>query len=518
MSFKVSRKILSQLPAEERDVDALEARLWSKTGGVCYLCEYKINKAAEDYEADHDKPEADGGETTVENLNLAHVSCNRMKRAAKSRHIRPFIKFTRFLADLEARIKYDGAFSFFGISPKSAVVNIGASEASFEFPDKSKRTVQIMREDNEAGTFSYVYVDVPRDAIFNDEECQPRVIKREQVGAIYGDLRRNPLHEPPSVRLSDVDAKGMTKLLMFDGQHKTIANWLMGRDRVVAKVYLDLSPEAAIELVNSIQAKIKKLPLSPFEMASKLSEEWEDKLSVYEKTVGEGGASEAGFIEWLPSDDRARAKQAFKAALIQRLLGDPDLRLSQYAKGGTAAHVVELTETVIRSKVLEKLLHTEPQEAAGEELAALRDMEASNITRVLNHFTDAAFEPQGDDGQMSDVERERARRIAYQSALAYVASLIRDLWGNVAMKSGSRFMLADELTEDQWKRVLEGIDRLVAHPVWTAEFESPEMQAVKVSWEKNQNAQAAFEGVALDLPYLIVGETSGFKKLWSSSK
>ncbi len=515
MTFRVHRRILSQVPEAEKDKDKLEALLWDKTGGVCFLCEDKIHRASDDYEADHDEPEADGGPTSLANLHLTHVQCNRIKKAAGSRSIRPYIKFSRFLSKTPHRIKYDGTLEFFGIKPKPTHVQVHEETATFEFPDGSTRAVRVMREENEAGKFSFVYVDVPRPAIYNDEECQPRVIKREQVGAIFGDIRRNPLHEPPSVRLSEPEGGKLCRLLMFDGQHKTVANWLMGRDRVVVKVYLDLSAEAAIELVNSIQAKIKKLPLSPFELASKLSEEWEDKLAKYEAAVGEDKASEAGFISWLPADDRSRAKQAFRAALIQRLLGSSELRLGQYAKGLREDPTVELTETVIRSKILEKLIYTDPLDIKGEALSTLRDREAANILRLLNYFTDAALEPQG-DGQMTDVEKERARRLGYQSSLAYCANLLRDLWGNVAMKgNNARFALADELSDEQWQRITDGVDRLVAHPAWTAPFEREAMQTLKVSLEKNQNAQKAFEGVAFDLPYLLVGPVSpAYKTVW----
>ena len=180
--------------------------------------------------------------------------------------------------------------------------------------------------------------------------------------------------------------------------------------------------------------------------------------------------------------------------------------------------ICELTETEIRAKVLEKLVHTEPLSDQGEKLTELRDREAANIIRLLNYFTDAAFEPQG-EGQMSDVEQLRAKRISYQTSLGYIATLIRDLWGNVAMKgNNSKFALADELTEEQWKRITDGIDRLVTHAAWTADPDSDEMRALQISWEKNQNAQKAFEGVALDLPYLLIGSShSTYKNMWNKT-
>jgi hypothetical protein len=521
-AFKVSQKLRAKLPKEDRDKETLERKLWNKTGGRCFLCEDGINRASDDYEADHDQPEADAGETTIENLHLAHVACNRAKRAAGSQAIRPYLKFSRYLAHKGTRIKYDGALDFFEITPKATVISYSGDTVNLEFADQSSGVAQIMRETNEAGSFEFIYVEVPKVALFNDDDCQPRVIKKEQIAAIYSDIRRNPLHEPPSVRLSAPVGDGRpVELLMFDGQHKTIANWLMGRDRVVVKVYLNLSAEAAIELVNSIQAKIRKLPLSPFELASKLSEEWEDKLANYEKVVGEEHASEAGFIEWLPADDRPRAKQAFKAALVQRLLGNADLRLPNYAKSASGnATGIELTEQGIRSKIIERLVFTEPLREEGEALAAVRDLEASNIVRMLNHLTDKAFEPSGDS--FTDLERERAKRMSYQQSLAYSATLLRDLWQNVAMKGGAgKFALADELSEEQWARITQGIDRLVEHPVWVTTFdEGPNrdgMQDLKIALEKNQQAQKAFEALALDLPYLLVDKYPKYVEVWESA-
>ncbi len=515
MAFKVSRRILNALPDQYRDKEVLEKTLWDKTGGLCFLCEDPIKRAADDYEADHDVPEGNEGDTSIENLNLAHVSCNRAKRAAGSRSVRPLLKFGRYLERVGGRIKYDGALKFFGIEPALSAVHLDGTEATFEFPDGTERRVPVFTEENEQGVFASAFVDVPRVALFNDDECQPRVIKRQQVAAIYSDLRRNPLHEPPSVRLRNPVVSGdLVELLMFDGQHKTVANWLMDRDRVVVKVYLDLTREAAIELVNSIQAKIRKLPLSPFELASKLSEEWEDKLSIYEKAVGEANASEAGFIAWLPADDRPRAKTAFKAALVQGLLSNPDLRLVNYADGVRDDAMVALTENAIRTKVLEQLIHTNPLDARGDDLTAIRTAEALNIVRLLNHLTDAAFEPSGGN-EPSDVESTRAKRMSYQAALAYCASLVRALWLNVAMQSAAGAPLADELSDDQWARVLFGLDKLVDHPVWTAEATSDEMQVVLISLEKNQNFKSSFEAVALDLPYLLTGDSyPKYREVW----
>ena len=104
-------------------------------------------------------------------------------------------------------------------------------------------------------SFSYAFVKVPQAAIHNDDEVQPRVIRVNHVFAIYNDLRGNPLHEPPSCRLGGPLGTAQ-RLLMFDGQHKTLAVWMSGQEEVVIKLYLNMSVPDATRLVNSIQAKI----------------------------------------------------------------------------------------------------------------------------------------------------------------------------------------------------------------------------------------------------------------------
>jgi hypothetical protein len=224
-------------------------------------------------------------------------------------------------------VRYGECVGHFGITPKPTAVEISTAAVSFQFASGEVVEVPILKEDRQGKAFAHVFVELPREAIFNDDECQPRSIKLAQAWAIYLDIKGNPLHEPPSCRLIE-HKKGVNlhRLLMFDGQHKTLATWMNGRDRVVAKVYLDLSREEAIQLVNSIQAKIKKLPLSPFELSAKLADEWADKLRIYEEAESAGGASEKGFLDWLPAEDRPRGKQAFRAALVDEVISHEQLR------------------------------------------------------------------------------------------------------------------------------------------------------------------------------------------------
>jgi hypothetical protein len=310
------------------------------------------------------------------------------------------------------------------------------------------------------------------------------------------------------------------KLLMFDGQHKTVANWMMDRDRVTAKVYLNLPLPDANRLVNSIQAKIKKLPLSPFELAGKMSDEWENKFNEYEAAIGSALVSEEGFIKWLPQTERARGKQALQSALVQNVLTNPDLRLLNHVSqpGSKEKGQVTITEQSLKSKVLEKLLAMTPQPDVGDAAQAIRDKEAENVVDCLNLLNDEAFEPAEEATELTATEVERARRMTYQASLAYIASLIRQLWVRVSIKPELKQPrpLADELTEEQWAEIRTGIKRIVSHPAWTADFaRDTEMSKLKLAFEKNQEVSKRMEDLGLDLAYLILGdEYPTYKNHW----
>ena len=113
-------------------------------------------------------------------------------------------------------------------------------------------------------------------------------------------------------------------------------------------------------------------------------------------------------------------------------------------------------------------------------------------------------------------QAEIKRRLFKQGTLQYISELLGELWGNVMMKTKTEPMIDGIPTDEQRERIEQGLAHLAAHPVWKADLgRDAEMRAVKLALEKNQNIKDSFEGVALDLPYLLLGEKYPiFAKQW----
>lgn len=507
MPYNIAKSLVNKLPVDERgEPEVIGKFLYDEQGGICWLCSGQMHVASEVLEADHDEPEGEGGPSNLANLHLAHLECNRSKRNLSTKQIQPYLRLRRYMRENGGRLKYDGVTNHFSINPGPTKVAEVGGEAAFEFADGTVASASLFSEVVGDQEFSFCFVEVPRVALFNDAEVQPRNIRYDHAFMIYSDLIKNPLHEPPGCRLSDPDGHGLRRLLMFDGQHKTIASWMQGRSSIVIKLYMNMNVAAANYLVNSIQSKIKKLPLSAFELASKMSDEWRNKVDQYESAMADQGkpASEEGFLKWVPSgNERTRAKAAFQSALMQRVLEHSNFRANDFTSTGAAP---ALTEGMIKRQILDKMLSTAPLKDPFYESTSRREEEVENIVWMWNLVLDE-LATKKDDGTPEEISAERRRRLFKQASLEHVSNLLVQLHGYVMIKGDSK-MLDGVPDQAQRDAIEKAIKNICDHPAWSAALDrDAKMLAVQDALSKNQGGKDAFEGVALKLSYALLGQS-----------
>lgn len=500
MAIQISTILKNKLPPTERV--NIEEVLLQKSAGLCFLCGEKIIEATEKLVADHDLPESEGGATDVANLNLVHEHCNSFKRSHPTVDVRPYLKLTAKIRAKGGFLKYDEAAELLGILPKPVDLVEKQKIAEITTPDGVTHKCPIYSETNKEGTFKFCFCDLPANVIFNDDECQPRTVKVLHLWQIYSDINRNPLHEAPACRLKKIQGQQQSyQLVLFDGQHKTLSFWVAGRKSVVVKVYLDLEKEQAVRLINSIQSKIKKLPLSPFELAAKMADEWQERVAKYEDKVGTDVASEAGFLKWVNTDERTRAKSALEEAILENIAQDALLQLKQLvAKPGAIKDGGKITESAFRNKVLKPLVHMAPLSDFFIQSQKSRERERNNVVAVLNVLYTKAF----GIASPSPQEEMRAKRLIYQSAINFTATMLRQIIGHRMASAAPRQLLDKEPDAAMWTTIEGDVARYLSHPVWVTPFDSgAKMKAIQDALSKNQDAAQAFGAVGLKLGYVV---------------
>ncbi|MGY4532656.1 hypothetical protein ACVW0Y_001785 [Pseudomonas sp. TE3786] len=500
MPINISPSLKKKLPESEKG--NISELLLGKSGGVCFLCGQKLIESTEKLVADHDVPEAESGDTSVSNLNLVHDLCNSFKRNHPTVDVRPYLKLSGKIKAKGGFLKYDSAVELLGIEPQTVDIVRKGRNIEITTGDKVSRKAFVYNEENKEGSFDFCFCELPPSAIFNDDECQPRTIKLTHLWQIYNDINRNPLHEAPACRIKKVEGSHQSyQLCLFDGQHKALSFWVAGRESVVVKIYLDLHKDQAVRLVNSVQAKIKKLPLSPFELSAKMAEEWQERVSKYEADVGTAVANEAGFLKWVETDERKRAKSALEDAIIDNIVQDPLLNIiNLVSKPGEIKGGVTITEVAFRNKVIKPLLHMQPLVESFLESQKCRDREANTVINALNILYGKAFDIKSPSPQ----EEIRAKRMIYQSAMNFTAGMLRQLIGHRLACSAPRQLLDKEPDASMWSTIEEDIARFLSHPVWTAEFSSSQkMKAVQDALSKNQDIGQALSSVGLKLGFIV---------------
>jgi len=540
MGYKIKKRFITDLPEGEKKhydtVEALGEHLYRRQSGACALCQDDMNKAAEApaevMVVDHDVPEIRGGTIKLSNIQLVHSVCNSVKSDMTTSEIKPYCRFRRHLMTLKGSPQYGNVLKHFDINLSKIEVDIKPTTMTWTFGDNSKITTKIFTDSSihrdRDPEYRFTYVEIPKDALWNDEEVQPRAIYDMQIRKIFHDLIKNPLHEPPSCRLDEEGPDGLRKILMFDGQHKTISYWLHGNEKIVVKVYLDITRNEATYLVNSIQSKINKLKLSTFELASKMEQEYQDKLALYLKFCNDSDKepSESGFIAWTPAVDQDRTKEALKEALFISVLEHDDFRFKDFVRPSGERKKkddIRITQIQMKNKVFKELCTLKPLEEPFTESATLRETERDNIIWLTNCLVDrlADPDPDGVNDELSVAQLTARSRFFTGAVLKFTSSLVQQMYYFIKHKRGDRGGGMFEDLDDNEREILEErIDTLCSHDAWFCDWDvNDEMKALKVAIDENRFVEEKFDDVALDLAYTShADEYAPFTKLWRKGK
>jgi hypothetical protein len=496
MPIKISRALKSKLPEHEKA--QIEELLKAKSLR-CNLCGGNIDYDADSLVADHDIPEHDGGSTDSSNLYLVHDECNSFKQDQATERVRPFLTFRRF-ARLNDPFYWNNALEYFNITPITPVYKFTGGQAGhFELSNGTlARKALIFSEPagplsrrGEMADYQFCFVELPFNWIMNDEGVQPRRIYHKHVWNLYRDLLRNPLHEAPALRFQKID-NTRCELRMFDGQHKTVAAMLAGYKSLVFKVYLDLLPQEANILVNSIQDQITKLGLNVVESVNKFSSEFASEWEEYIQHVEEENASEHGFIEALERASRSRAKRALKAKLQADFFSEEsNVDLERWLTDNRSEDGI--TKRAFSGKFLLNLISPAPLRTPGVEGVRQRLRERISATRISRFMLDNYWRSSVPENS-SDAFKARSSRLRKQVTLQMAADLFRYVFQSVGtpVENAQEVFLYKELSHEEWQQVEMRARKYFDHPYWTASRSPQDRPAVAAAdnhLERNERTQ-----------------------------
>ncbi len=95
--------------------------------------------------------------------------------------------------------------------------------------------------------------------------------------------------------------------------------------------------------------------------------------------------------------------------------------------------------------------------------------------------------------------------MSYQSALQYVAGLIKKVVNNRVVATDIEYAFIEKVpSEESWAAITAAMDRLVSHEVWTATLDAnDQMRAFNEALRTNQGMSDAMEALGLTPAYCL---------------
>ncbi len=514
MPIVIGERLKSKI-VDSNDRENIESLLLGKAANLCFLCKQPLNIDDEKILADHDVPEADGGPTDYSNLNLVHEECNLFKNKNSTLRIRRYLPLRRFLIDNPGSNFEHVSKVLFGIQSTEVFFK---SEDGLLYIEDIHRSMpfgpyRIFKEYLADTTVNYIFARLPIRYLFNDD-VQPRSIKSEQAFKIFQDLHFNPLHEPVGARLEvpfeelSEGERFRNKIMMFDGQHKTVARALFhvagdySSVELDIKIYINFNKEQAVRLVNSIQSIVPKLALSKSEFAKKMSEEFGPLFENYEKACISASINptEAGFVSTAPAQDRSRYKKALQLARIKQLMTNEDgTEIDLMKLVHSKDRNWQLKEATLFTRVFQKFLILNPLSVEIDGEDTYRSIERRNIQAVLQLMFEELFTVTLDN------PAEHVKMFLTQSCL----SLLGDLTKNYV-----KFLLRSTIPDKDFfepqfeQKVIYSLRsfyiKFREHPIW--KYHGGSQGYVKIERfytriQKNESLLESGDGVGLNISY-----------------
>lgn len=494
----------------------IEDLLKQKSANICFLCKQPLNIDTERIVADHDVPESENGPTDYNNLNLVHDSCNSFKRDNSTLRVRKYLPLRRFLIDnpgsnfqqvSEKLFKIDNREVYFKL--KDGLVHIEDTNLTVPFGPFKIFTEEI----GDLSPVNYIFARLPIKYLYNDD-VQPRSIKTDQAFKIFQDLHINPLHEPVGARLEypfnefEIGHQGSNKILMFDGQHKTVARALFhaqGRPfesvELDVKIYVNFTHDQAVKLVNSIQSLVPKLSLTKSEFAKKMSEEFGPLFEKYlEKCASTNTvATEKGFVSSASPQDKNRYKKAIEQTRLRQLMTDENGKEIDILKLlHSRDRNWKLKETTLFNKVFQKFLITKQLDIELDYNDTQRSIERKNIQAVLKLVYDELLTVTADN------QIEHVKIFLTQSGLSLIGDLTKSYVHYILMSTNAERDFFDPNFEQKiLDQLREFYIRFRKHPIWSYHNNVGNRKAEKFFnlVAQNQSLMVISEAICLNLPY-----------------
>lgn len=260
---------------------ALSDKLWQIQNHKCFICEKEIDLDINSTNIDHIRPLANGGKDEPSNFAITHEHCNKSKQDADLLIAKKLFQLQETIKNAESKKEV----------PSLKHVLIANNGSKYDFKYKIENDQLVYSFDNAGDTSikrteifldtlsneKTAFISVPIEYLYHDDKINPRGINSSISLLIKEFHKPNPqLH----LSLARIDEG---KIKIFDGQHKAVAQIMLGVRNVVVRLFIEPDVDRLVETNTIAGSKLKQIAFDKAIVRQLHDTLYAEKLRKYQK-------------------------------------------------------------------------------------------------------------------------------------------------------------------------------------------------------------------------------------------
>lgn len=248
-------KYLDALSGDE--YKALSKKLWAIQNHRCFICEEEIDLDVQTTNIDHIHPLVTGGKDEENNFAITHEYCNKSKQDADLVVAKKIVQLDKILKAAENKkespsLKHVLSCNGGAKYPFKFKIENGNLIYSFdELGDTKVRKTEFFID--ELSKEQTAYINVPIEYLFHDDFLNPRGLNSSVNLLIKEFYKSNPQLQ---IALARMDGN---KIKLFDGQHKTVAQIMLGVKKIVIRLFINPDLDRLMETNLNAGKKLRQI-------------------------------------------------------------------------------------------------------------------------------------------------------------------------------------------------------------------------------------------------------------------